>query len=337
MNDLNPTVPRDRPTQNNGGFHSFARFGKHMFRNVGILASFYVLILIAFSFLSPYFLSVSNITNIFANMAFIGIMAAALTPLMIAGGLDLSAPAIAGMAGVVMGILASWGISIWFAAGIALLIGGSIGAVNGFLVEKVGINSFIATLGMLSVIEGGALVLTGGLTKPLIYDTFNTLGSGRIYGIPVIAIFMFATFAVVGYVMTQTRAGRYIHASGGNSDAATIAGVPVKRVRVSLYVFSGFCGSLAGILLAARLGATAPTAASASLLTVIAAVILGGTSLLGGRGFVLGTLIAVLILGTLDNALVILGVSSFWQEITHGVVLLLAVGIDQINIRRSKA
>ncbi|MCR9193302.1 MAG: ABC transporter permease [Hyphomonas sp.] len=303
---------------------------------VGILFAFYIVLVVAFSVLSPYFLTFNNISNIVANMAFIGIMAAALTPLIIAGGLDLSSPAIAGLSGVVLGMLVAHGLDIWVAAGLALVVGSAIGFVNGLIIEKIGVNPFIATLGMLSIVEGGALVLTGGLTRPLIDPVFNMLGSGRVMGFPIIALFMIAVFVIVGYVMTQTRSGRYIFACGGNPEAAEIAGVPVERLRIALYTFSGFCGALAGLLLAARLGATAPTAASASLLTVIAAVILGGTSLLGGRGFILGTLIAVMILGTLNNALVILGVSSFWQKVTHGVVLLLAVGIDQIREKRRR-
>ncbi len=202
------------------------------------------------------------------------------------------------------------------------------------MVLKLGVNPFIATLGTLSIVEGGALVLTGGRSSPLIEPAFNWLGSGRLLGFPVIALFMLVVFVAIWWMMAMTREGRYVVASGGNPDAAEIAGVPVASVRFRLYVLSSFCGALAGVLLAARLGASAPTAASASLLTVIAAVILGGTSLTGGRGFVVGTFVAVMILGTLSNALVILGVSSFWQKVTHGAVLLLAVGIDQFRLKR---
>jgi ribose transport system permease protein len=300
---------------------------------VTVLFVLYVIITAVFAIWSPYFFSYANLSNIIANMAFIGIMAALQTPVIIAGGLDLSAPAVAGLSGVVLSIAMGAGINIWIAAPIALAVGGVVGAVNGTLVNRLGVNPFIATLGTMSIIEGGSLVLTGGLTKPLIDPAFNWLGSGRLLGFPVIALFMIAVFAATWWVLSQMRVGRYVYAAGGNADAARIAGVPVEKVRFWLYVASSVAAALAGLLLAARLGATAPTAASASLQTVIAAVILGGTSLLGGRGFILGTLIAVMILGTLNNALVLLGVSSFWQKVTHGCVLLLAVSLDQLRSR----
>jgi ribose transport system permease protein len=300
---------------------------------VGVLFALYITMTIVFALWSPFFFTSNNLSNIVANMAFIGIMAAVQTPVIIAGGLDLSAPAVAGLSGVVVGILAAMGLDMWVAAGLALLVGAAIGAINGAMVTRLGVNPFIATLGMMSIVEGSSLVLTDGLTRPLINSGFNFLGTGRILEFPVIALFMIAVFLVVWWVLTQMRVGRFVLASGGNADAARIAGVPVDSIRFWLYVASSVSGALAGMLLAARLGAAAPTAASASLLTVVAAVILGGTSLLGGRGFVIGTLIAVMILGTLNNALVLLGVSSFWQKVTHGAVLLLAVGLDQLRSR----
>ncbi len=304
---------------------------------VGVLFALYVAITAVFAVWSPFFFSYANLSNIVANMAFIGIMAAVQTPVIIAGGLDLSAPAVAGLSGVVLSIAMAAGIDIWAAAVIALGVGGLVGAANGVFVTRFGVNPFIATLGTMSIVEGGSLVLTGGLTKPLINPAFNWLGSGRLLGFPVIALFMIAVFVAAWWMLSQMRVGRYVYAAGGNPEAARIAGVPVEKVRFWLYVASGIAGALAGLLLAARLGATAPTAASASLLTIVAAVILGGTSLLGGRGFILGTLIAVMILGTLNNALVLLGVSSFWQKVTHGCVLLLAVGLDQLRSRASRS
>lgn len=303
---------------------------------VGVLFVLYIIITLVFAIWSPFFFSYANLSNIVANMAFIGIMAAVQTPVIISGGLDLSAPAVAGLSGVVLSIAMATGIDIWIAALIALAVGGGVGAVNGIFVTRFGVNPFIATLGTMSIVEGGSLVLTGGLTKPLIDPAFNWMGSGRLLGFPVIALFMIAVFVAVWWVLTQMRVGRFVYAAGGNPEAARIAGVPVERIRFWLYVASSVSGALAGLLLAARLGATAPTAASASLLTVVAAVILGGTSLLGGRGFILGTLIAVMILGTLNNALVLLGVSSFWQKVTHGCVLLLAVGLDQLRSRAAR-
>ena len=207
------------------------------------------------------------------------------------------------------------------------------GPGNGVLTNGLRLNPFIVTLGTMSVITGLSLVLTGGLTQPLAIAGFNWLGSGRIAGIPFPLILMLAVFLVIWWVMAFTPFGRFIYASGGNPEASRMLGIPVDRTQITLYVLSGVAGALAGIIVAAMLGAAAPDSVGKHLLTVIAAIILGGTSLFGGRGSVWGTLLAVLILGTLNNGLTLLNVSSFWQDVTKGAVLLLAVGLDQLRVR----
>ncbi|MDQ0469607.1 ABC transporter permease [Labrys wisconsinensis] len=300
---------------------------------VAILLIFFVGLLLAFSTLSPYFLRFSNLTQIGSNMAFIGLMAAAGTPLIIAGGLDLSVAAVAGMAGIAVAMLNAHGLDIWGACLVALLLGGAIGFANGLITTRLGLNPFIVTLATMSIVTGLSMVMTGGLTQPLLQPDFNWLGSGRIARVPFPLILMLAVFALAWFVMARTLFGRHIYAVGGNPDASRLLGVPVERTQLVLYVASGVSGALAGILLASMLGAAAPNAAGQHLLTIIAAIILGGTSLFGGRGSVWGTLLAVLILGTLGNGLTLLDVSSFWQDVTRGAVLLLAVGLDQVRIR----
>jgi len=164
-------------------------------------------------------------------------------------------------------------------------------------------------------------------------DSFNWLGSGRLFFIPFPLILMVVIFAIAWWILTFTPFGRYVYAAGGNPDASRMLGIPVDRTQIILYVASGLAGALAGIIVAAMLGAAAPNAVGDYLLTVIAAIILGGTSLFGGRGSVWGTLLAVLILGTLNNGLTLLNISSFWQDVTKGAVLLLAVGLDQLRVR----
>ena len=300
---------------------------------VAVLAVFYVLILILFSVLSPYFLQTRNLMAIGSNMSVIGLMAIAGTPLIVAGGLDLSVAAIAGLSGVTVSLFYGAGINVWLACAIAIVIASALGGFNGFLTTRLRLNPLIVTLGTMSIYGGAALVMTGGLSKPLIIQGFNWLGSGRFYGIPVPLLIMIAFCIASWWVMTKTRFGREIYASGGNPDASRIMGINVDRVQIILYVVSAVIGAVAGIILAAMLGAAAPNAAGSSLLTVIAAIILGGTSLYGGRGSVWGTVLAVLILGTLNNGLTLLDVSSFWQEITRGVVLISAVAFDQIRTR----
>jgi ribose transport system permease protein len=289
--------------------------------------------LIAFSVLSPFFMTVRNMLAISANVAFIGLMAAAGTPLIIAGGLDLSVAAVAGLTGVLIAVAFSAGAPIGLAVLAAVLVAALIGILNGLLATTLKLNPLIVTLATMSIVSGAALILTGGLTKPLIVPGFNWIGDGRLYGAPVPAILMLIVYFVLALLLRATRFGRYVYATGGNEEASRLLGLPVKPVLLTLYVISALSGALAGTMLAAMLGAAAPNAASPHLLTVIAAIILGGTSLQGGRGSVWGTLVAVLILGTLNNGLTLLDVPSFWQEVTRGVVLLLAVGVDQIRER----
>ena len=300
---------------------------------VAVLAVFYILVFAVFSILSPYFLQASNLMSIGSNMAVIGLMAIAGTPLIIAGGLDLSVAAIAGLSGVAVTFLYGMGLNVWVACLIVIAIAAALGAFNGYLVTRLRLNPLIVTLGTMSIFGGTALVLTGGLSKPLLINGFNWLGSGRVFGVPVPLILMFVFCYISWWVMTKTRFGREIYASGGNPIASRMMGIKVDRVLVVLYVLSAIIGAISGIILGAMLGAAAPTAAGSSLLTVIAAIILGGTSLQGGRGSVWGTVLAVLILGTLNNGLTLLDVSSFWQEITRGAVLISAVAFDQIRIR----
>ena len=297
------------------------------------MLGFYLVLLLVFSFLTPFFMTTRNMLAISSNVAFIGLMAAAGTPLIIAGGLDLSVAAVAGLTGVLIAILFSAGLSIWIAVSAAVLVAAAIGLINGLLATGLRLNPLIVTLATMSIVSGSALILTGGLTKPLMVDGFNWFGAGRLGGIPVPAVLMIVAYVLIAILLRNTRFGRYVYAAGGNEDASRLMGLPVQQVQVALYVLSAVSGAIAGTMLAAMLGAAAPNAASPHLLTVIAAIILGGTSLQGGRGSVWGTLVAVLILGTLNNGLTLLDVSSFWQEVTRGIVLILAVGVDQIRLR----
>ncbi|RUT34868.1 ABC transporter permease [Arsenicitalea aurantiaca] len=300
---------------------------------VAMLLVFYLLLLAVFAILSPFFLTVRNMLQIGTNVAYIGLMAAAGTPLIVAGGLDLSVAAIAGLTGVLISLMVTAGIPVWIAVALALVVAAMIGVANGLFTTKLRLNPLIVTLGMMSIVSGIALVMTGGLTRPMMIDGFNWIGAERFVGIPIPLIIMVVTFLVLWVMMTRTKFGRYIYASGGNPEAARLIGIPVGRTIIVLYVISAVAGALAGTILGAMLGAAAPNAAGSQLLTVIAAIILGGTSLNGGRGSVWGTLLAVLILGTLNNGLTLLNVSSFWQDVTRGVVLMLAVSLDQVRSR----
>ena len=313
--------------------HWFANLLGKPWSGVAILLVFYVGLIAVFSILTPFFLTQRNMLAIGSNVAFMGLMAAAGTPLIIAGGLDLSVAAVAGLTGVTIAMLHGLGLSIWAAVFFALCIGGFVGLINGLFATRLRLNPLIVTLGMMSIVSGTALILTGGLTRALMVPGFNWIGQGRVFDVPVPIFLMAIAYIGLAIVLAKTKFGRYVYAVGGNPEASRLIGLPVERVQMILYVISGVSGAIAGTMLAAQLGAAAPNAASTHLLTVIAAIILGGTSLYGGRGSVWGTLLAVLILGTLGNGLTLMDVSSFWQDVTRGVVLMLAVSLDQIRTR----
>ena len=312
---------------------NFNSLMKQSWSGVAVLSVFYIVIVIALSLMSPWFFSFNNAMNIGINMSYIGLMAAAGTPLIIAGGLDLSVAAVAGLTGVLITIFFGWIDNIWLAVALSLFVGAFIGAFNGFLATVLKFNPLIATLGTMSIITGFSLVLTGGLTKSMMLPEFNYIGVGRIFNVPIPLIIMLVVMFLLWLLMSKTKFGRFLYASGNNPDASLLLGVPVVKVQFYLYVLSGLSGAIAGVLLTAMLGAAAPNAAGSHLLTIIAAIILGGTSLYGGIGSVWGTLFAVLILGTINNGLTLMNVSSSWQEVAKGTVLILAVGLDQWRMR----
>ena len=312
---------------------NFNSLMKQSWSGVAVLSIFYIVIVIGLSLMSPWFFSFNNAMNIGINMSYIGLMAAAGTPLIIAGGLDLSVAAVAGLTGVLITIFFGWIDNIWLAVALSLFVGAFIGAFNGFLATVLKFNPLIATLGTMSIVTGFSLVLTGGLTKSMMLPEFNYIGVGRIFNVPIPLIIMLVVMFLLWLLMSKTKFGRFLYASGNNPDASLLLGVPVVKVQFYLYVLSGLSGAIAGVLLTAMLGAAAPNAAGSHLLTIIAAIILGGTSLYGGIGSVWGTLFAVLILGTINNGLTLMNVSSSWQEVAKGTVLILAVGLDQWRMR----
>lgn len=295
------------------------------------LVAMYIIIVVVMSLLSPYFFSTRNFINLLLASSTIGIIAMFTTMLMVGGGLDLSVGSTVALVGVVISHAQySLGVGGAVAAGLgaALLVG----VTNGLLVTRIGINPLITTLGMFSVARGLAFVFSGGLTEPMLDDTFGKLGRGFVAGIPgPVLVFVLVTVGCY-IVMKYTKYGRAMYSIGGNSTASYLAGLTVKRYQMAAYLLSGLSAGLAGILLTSQLGAGAPQAAFGLELSVIAAVILGGTSLAGGKGTILGTLIGVLILGTLNNGMVLLSVSAYYQQIAQGLVLLLAVGLDQLRI-----
>ena len=296
-----------------------------------------VVLIVALSILSPYFLSVSNFLNILLATSVIGVLGFGATFVIAAAGIDLSLGSVLALSGVV-GALAVNSLGLpWPVAIVACLgVGAFCGFINGVLNAKAGIPAFIVTLGMLGVARGLALVLTNGVPVYGLADAVVYIGQGRPFGVPFPVFVFLAAGAVCHFVLAYTRFGKYAVVIGDNDGAARAMGVRVQRHRVALYMLSGTMAGLAGLLFMARTNAGDPTAGFNYELTAITATILGGTNLFGGRATIIGTLIGALIMGVLQNGLNLLAVSSFYQQMAIGTVLVLAVWLDQVNRARSQ-
>ena len=296
-----------------------------------------VVLMAAVALYSPSFLTVDNLMNILRQTSINAIIAMGMTFVIITAGIDLSVGSILAFAGAVCATMIAANTPLIVALPATLAIGAVFGAASGSVVAFFGVQAFIATLVSMTMVRGLVLVYTDG--RPIstgnfdVADSFYQVGGGYLAGIPVPVIIAGAVFAACWYVLNNTRLGRYVYAIGGNEQVALLAGVNVARVKVIVYAISGALSALAGIILTARLESAQPTAGLAYELDAIAAVVLGGTSLAGGRGRITGTLIGALIIGVLNNALNIMDVSSYYQMIAKGAVILLAVVLDG----RSKA
>lgn len=303
-------------------------------RNLGLVA-FVALLAVSFSLASPHFLTFGNITNMLLTVSVIGVMAAVSTLLVVGRELDLSIGSVAALVGVVVAILVEskgWSWPAGLAAGVA--VGVLTGAFNGFMVGSLKVNSIITTIGTLALFRGLAFIVTDGQTEMVQNQSLLAFGSGRILGVPYSVWILIAVFAAADFLAERTTVGRSIFAIGASPRAALLAGLNVNRMRFCMFVASGVSAALAGVLLIGQSGAAVPSGATGYELQVITAVLLGGTSLAGGEGSVLRTALGVLVIGILNNGMVLLSVPSFYQIAANGVLLLVAVGIDQLRIRR---
>lgn len=275
------------------------------------------------------FLNWSNLSQVVRALSFIAIMAVGQALVIIAGGIDLSVGSLLGMCGVVSAVLLNEGVGIPGATALGLLAGLASGLVNGLLVTKAKLPPFIATLGMMSIARGLAFGLTGGETIRDLPAQFLVMGQNEILSVPIPIVIM-AVFAILtGYFLKVTRWGRYVYAIGGNEEAAVYSGVNVGRMKIVVYSLSGLSAGIAGVLFTSRFGVGQSTAGLGYELDVIAAAVIGGISLSGGRGTVLGAIVGSLLMGILRNGLVLLNVSAYWQQVAIGLVIILAVILDR--------
>lgn len=309
-----------------------------------------VLVFAYFAYAAPNFVSTANLVIVTKHVALNAFLAIGMTFVIITGGIDLSVGSTVGLSAMVAGWLVLYGIdpglgwSIQFntleIAALTCLVGVGIGLVNGWLITRAAVAPFIATLGTMYVARGAALLASDGRTFPNLTgvadygsDSFAWIGSGTILGIPFLIWLLAVVVAVAAYVARRTPLGRHIYAVGGNERGAALSGVKVNRVKMAVYVFSGFCASVVGLIIASQLQAAHPATGETFEMNAIAAAVLGGTSMSGGRGRIIGTVIGAFVIGILSDGLVMMGVSSFWQTVIKGVVIIAAVVIDQAQSR----
>ncbi|MEM5318390.1 ABC transporter permease [Paraburkholderia sp. JHI869] len=307
-------------------------------------------VVVFFSFSAHNFLSIENLLIMSRHVALNAFLAIGMTFVIVAGGIDLSVGSVVGLTGMVAGGLILKGIpigsdytlflSVPAVIGVALLMGVLVGAINGLLITRLNVAPFIATLGTLYIARGAALLSSGGETFPNLtgnpaYGTsgFPILGSATILGIPLTVWLLVVVGAIAAYLAARTPLGRQIYAVGANERAAQLSGVRVNRVKMFVYMFSGFCAAIVGLIIASELVAAHPMSGETFELNAIAAAVLGGTSMSGGRGRIGGTIVGAFVIGMLSDGLVMMGVSSFWQTVIKGVVIVAAVVVDQIQRR----
>jgi ribose transport system permease protein len=327
-----PVAIRKKPIAFNSGLQQFLAFGS------------LILLVIFFSLASSNFFNFSNIVGILLSTAVIGVLALGATFVIVTGGIDLSVGTVMTLSAVMTGVFITfWGFPVWVGIIGGLLTGAACGLVSGFVIARLGIPPFIATLAMMMIAKGLALVISG--TKPIYFtddEVFMEIALGSVLGdlIPGFdipnAVLVFFLAAVIGsLLLAQTIVGRYNFAIGSNEEATRLSGVNVQKWKIIIYVITGLFTGLAGVLMASRLNSAQPSLGMGYELEAIAAVVIGGTSLSGGKGTIIGTVIGALIMSVLTNGLRILSVPQEWQTVVVGFVILLAVYAD--ILRRRKA
>lgn len=312
-----------KPLTSNGRFDN-------IMQKLGPFLGLIILVAIV-SILNPAFLEPINILNLLRQISINALIAFGMTFVILTGGIDLSVGAILALSSALTAGFIVSGMDPILAIIVGSIIGAILGMVNGLLITKGKMAPFIATLATMTIFRGLTLVYTDGnpITGLGSNYAFQLFGRGYFLGIPVPAITMLLTFIVLWVLLHKTPFGRRTYAIGGNEKAALISGIKVPRVKIMIYSLAGFMSALAGAILTSRLNSAQPTAGTSYELDAIAAVVLGGTSLSGGRGRIVGTLIGVLIIGVLNNGMNLLGVSSFYQSVVKGIVILIAVLLDR--------
>ena len=297
--------------------------------NRGIIAVLMVLF-VFLSIFSPVFLSVNNLITLLQQITNNMFIALAMTLVIITGGIDLSVGAIVALVGTLsVGLIINQNVPILLSVLIALLLGATIGAINGFIISKFSLPPFIVTLATMNIARGAAYLYSGGSSLRITEEIFNKIGTIRIFGlIPIPIVYMIVFIFIFSILLSKTKFGTGVYAIGGNREAARLSGINAKRIELLVYTLSGFMAAFAGIVLAARMFSGQPSIGEGYEMDAIAASVLGGVSMSGGKGRVSGTVFGALVIGIVSNGLNLIGVSSFWQLVVMGVIILVAVIID---------
>lgn len=292
-----------------------------------------ILLFILFSSMNESFFTVENMEAVGYGALSVGIVSIGMMVVMVGGGFDLSVGSTLALTGVVAAKLLEVGYPIYVSIILALLLGAAVGFFNGSMITLVGINPFIATLGSMSMVRGLALAITQGRPVYGLPAEFAFLGAGRFAGLPVAILIWFGLVLIIGQFMRRTQWGRLFYYVGGNQEAAKLSGISITKVRIASYMFTGTLAALAGVLLTSRMMAMMATAGNMLELKAIAACIIGGAALSGGEGTIIGALLGTLLVGFIDDILILSNVSSYWQQFSSGAILVAVVTLD-IVVRR---
>ena len=288
-----------------------------------------ILLCLIITFVTPSFLTVANITNVFTQVSVNAIIAVGMTFVILTGGIDLSVGSTLAISGAISAsVIKSTG-NIFLAIIAASIVGILVGFVNGFLIAKGKLQAFIATLATMTIFRGLTLVFTNGTPISKLPESFLNIGNAKLGFIPIPVLITVVVAVISIYVLSQTRFGRYLYALGGNEESAKLSGINTDKIKMLTYVVSGFVSAIAGVIITSRIGSASPNAGTGFELDAIAAVVIGGTSLSGGEGKISGTIIGALIIGILNNGLNLMNVSPFYQSIVKGLVILIAVLLDK--------
>lgn len=309
------------------------KLSAYIYENASLLA---VLLLLCtyFSLASPQFLTMNNCLNTILQSSVMGIVAIGVTFIVIIGGIDLSPGAVVALVGILSASLLTQSVPVFAVIVLAIIIGGTVGFINGVSVAKLGLSPFITTLAMMSMGRGLAMAYTNGKTIYNLPENFNFIGNGAVLSVPFPVILTGILFIVAHFVLSRTVFGHQIYSIGGNKEAAYLAGIDVKKIEIIVYALSGCLYGIASMVLTGRLGVALPSSGNGLEMNALAAIVIGGASLYGGKGNMVGTLIGVIVIGVLNNGLNLLNVSPYWTQFIQGFVIFIALLMDAVNRKK---